>query len=172
MLTYTHQGVTLYGGAFVPREVATNNPKGLNAAFRDVNAIGAQVVGVGLNASLANGGYPNNSVNAGWRDAIIGAAITTAWSFEAPWQEMLDSQDLLTEKVMPRLKELLPGGGHAYMNEGDFQDPDWKRVFYGDNYDRLEGIKNKYDPRHQFYALTAVGSDYWDPQPDGRLCKA
>jgi hypothetical protein len=134
--------------------------------------MGAQVVDVGLNASLATGGFPDNSVNAGWRDAIIAAAITVPWSFEAPWQEMLDSQDLLTEFVMPRLKQILPGGGHAYMNEGDFQDPDWKRVFYGKNYAKLEKIKDKYDPKHLLYALTAVGSDRWELQSDGRLCKA
>jgi FAD/FMN-containing dehydrogenase len=85
---------------------------------------------------------------------------------------MLDSQDLLTDKVMPRIKQILPGGGHAYMNEGDFQDPDWKRVFYGDNYAKLERIKDKYDPKHLFYARTAVGSDKWVPQSDARLCKA
>ena len=33
-----------------------------------MNALGAQVVGVGLNASLATGGNPYNSVNAGWRE--------------------------------------------------------------------------------------------------------
>jgi hypothetical protein len=134
--------------------------------------MGAQVVGVGLNASLTTGGFPDNSVNRGWRSAIIAAAITVPWSFEAPWQDMLDSQDLLTDSVMPRLKQILPGGGHAYMNEGDFQDPDWKRVFYGENYERLEQIKDKYDPNHLLYALTAVGSDKWVPQLDGRLCKA
>jgi hypothetical protein len=132
--------------------------------------MGAQVVGVGLNA--ATNGFPDNSVNVGWRDALIAAAITVPWSFEAPWQEMLDSQDLLTEKAMPRLKQILPGGGHAYMNEGDFQDPDWKRVFYGENYERLEQIKDKYDQNHLLYALTAVGSDKWVPQLDGRLCRA
>lgn len=103
-----------------------------------MNDMGAQVVGIGLNASLATGGFPDNSVSLGWRDANIAAAITVPWSFETPWQEMLDAQDSLTESIMPRLKQILPGGGHAYMNEGDFQDPDWKRVFYGENYDRLE----------------------------------
>lgn len=137
-----------------------------------MNEMGAQVVGIGLNASLATGGFSDNSVNSGWRDAIIAAAITVPWSFEAPWQEMLDAQDSLTESIMPRLKQILPGGGQAYMNEGDFQDPDWKRVFYGENYERLEQIKDKYDPNHLFYALTAVGSDYWEPQTDGRLCRA
>lgn len=58
------------------------------------------------------------------------------------------------------------------LNKADFQDPDWKNNYYGVNYDRLLEIKNKYDPEHLFYALTAVGSDYWEMQPDGRLYKA
>lgn len=60
-----------------------------------MNTLGAQVVGVGLNASLATGGNPYNSVNAGWRDAIMAAAITVPWSFKVPFQEMLDSQSTL-----------------------------------------------------------------------------
>lgn len=85
---------------------------------------------------------------------------------------MLGAQNSLTENIVPHLEQFLPGGGHAYMSEGVFQDPDWKRVFYADNYDRLEEIKSNYDPNHLFYTLTAVGLDYWVPQNDGRLCKA
>ena len=36
----------------------------------------------------------------------------------------------------------------------------------------LESIKAKYDPFNLFYAVTAIGSDFWEPQEDGRLCKA
>lgn len=59
---------------------------------------------------------------------------------------------------------------NANDQQADFLDPDWKNNYYGVNYDRLLQIKNRYDPEHQFYALTAVGSDYWEVQADGRLC--
>ena len=84
---------------------------------------------------------------------------------------MLASQKLMTEVLMPKLAELTPNGS-AYLNEADFRLPDIKEVFYGTNYAKLESIKAKYDPFNLFYAVTAVGSDFWKPQEDGRLCKA
>ena len=46
--------------------------------------------------------------------------------------QMNDNQD--------QLKVLTPGGG-AYMNEGMFDNPDWKEDYYGANYGRLLEIK-------------------------------
>jgi hypothetical protein len=77
----------------------------------------------------------------------------------------------MTEVLIPRLAELAPNGS-AYLNVADFRQPDYKDVFYGKNYAKLESIKAKYDPFNLFYAVTAVGSDFWKPQEDGRLCKA
>lgn len=77
----------------------------------------------------------------------------------------------MTEVLMPKLAELTPSGS-AYLNEADFRQPDFKEVFYGPNYAKLESIKAKYDPFNLFHAVTAVGSDYWEQQEDGRLCKA
>lgn len=60
----------------------------------------------------------------------------------------------------------------AYLNEADFREPDYQRTFYGGHDEALSAIKNKYDPNHIFYALAGVGSDYWTPAADGRLCKS
>jgi hypothetical protein len=60
----------------------------------------------------------------------------------------------------------------AYLNEGDWNQPDCQNVFYGENYPRLLAIKDKYDPGHNFYGRTAVGSDRWGEDRDGRLCCA
>lgn len=84
---------------------------------------------------------------------------------------MKAAQDQITNDFLPRLEDLTPGGG-AYLNEGDYQQPEWQSVFYGKNYRALTAIKDRYDPFHLFYATTAVGSEYWAPQVDGRLCKA
>lgn len=143
----------------------------MTEAYRFINEQGAQFIGVALNASLATAGNPENSVNAAWRDTLIDTVITTPWDFTAPWEDMLANQELMTDVLMPKLAELTPNGA-AYLNEADFRQLDWKEVFYGANYDKLEAIKNKYDPNHLFYAVTAVGSDYWEVQEDGRLCKA
>ena len=79
----------------------------------------------------------------------------------------------MTNKYLPPVEDLTPGGG-AYLNEANFQQPDYQTAFYGGNYDRLLQIKDKYDPDQIFYALTAVGSDRWyeDQSRGGRLCPA
>lgn len=163
-------GIAQYGGRLIPRSVVVNNATALTDAYRFINEQGAQFIGVAINASLATGGNPDNAVNPGWRDALIDTTITTPWNFTAPWEAMLANQDLMTDVLIPKLAGLTPNGS-CYLNEGDFQQPDWKDVFYGSNYDKLEAIKNKYDPDHIFYAVTAVGSDYYEVHEDGRLCK-
>ena len=79
---------------------------------------------------------------------------------------------MTTHTFLPLLADLTPNGG-AYINEADFQQPDFQNVLYGDNYRALEAIKTKYDRRGIFYAVTAVGSDDWfeDATRGGRLCR-
>ena len=78
---------------------------------------------------------------------------------------------MMTNVFLPALAQLTPNGG-AYINEADFQQPDFQNVLYGVNYDKLREIKRKYDPSGIFYALTAVGSEDWfeDATRGGRLC--
>ena len=47
------------------------------------------------------------------------------------------------------------------MNEGTFENPDWKEDYDGANYGRLLEIKRKYDPYFILYGPASVGSDYW-----------
>lgn len=79
---------------------------------------------------------------------------------------------MMTDQLLPLLERLTPNGG-AYINEADFQQPDFQRVFFGDNYPALKAVKSKYDPSDVFYALTAVGSEAWyeDQSQGGRLCR-
>jgi len=149
----------------------TRDPETLHKYEHDPLTIFRRFIGVGLSASLEVAGNPDNAVNPSWRDALIDTIITTPWNFTAPWEEMLANQELMTDVLMPKLAELTPDGS-AYLNEADFRQPDFKEVFYGANYAKLESIKAKYDPFNLFYAVTAVGSDFWEPQEDGRLCKA
>lgn len=80
--------------------------------------------------------------------------------------------ELMTNDLIPILAKLTPNGG-AYINEADFQQPDFQNVFYGTNYPALKAIKQKYDPHDLFYAITAVGSENWyeDQTHGGRLCR-
>ena len=79
----------------------------------------------------------------------------------------------MTDRWLPRLEALTPMGG-SYLNEADFNQPNWQTIFYGNNYEYLRQIKDKYDPEEIFYGITAVGSDRWTYRmhTDGRLCRA
>ncbi|RDL41343.1 Uncharacterized protein BP5553_01322 [Venustampulla echinocandica] len=164
-------GVGQYGGRFIPRSVVEKNNAGLTAAYRYINEHGGQIAGIGLSVSKAVAGNVWNSVHPGWRDALIETVIQTPYDYTVPLADMVASQSEMTNDLMPQLARLTPNGG-AYLSESDFRQPDFQSVFYGTNYDRLNAIKNRYDPFHMFYAVTAVGSEYWVPQQDGRLCKA
>lgn len=77
----------------------------------------------------------------------------------------------MTDTLIPALAKLLPGGGSAYLNEGNFLEPKWQQVFYGANYENLLSIKNKYDPNSILWGRTAVGSESWSETHDKRLCR-
>lgn len=87
------------------------------------------------------------------------------------WATDLRNQDLVTESFVPALAALLPGGGSAYLNQADFREPDWQQVFYGENYAKLLGLKQKYDPDGVFWGRTTVGSEQWAETEDKRLCR-
>ncbi|TGJ77096.1 hypothetical protein E0Z10_g10787 [Xylaria hypoxylon] len=70
---------------------------------------------------------------------------------------------------MPVLEAATPGAG-AYLNEGNWAQPNWQSEFYGSNYGRLRRIKASYDPDDLLYCLTCVGSEAWAQDSDGRLC--
>ena len=42
-------------------------------------------------------------------------------------------------------------------------------IYFGDHYDKLECIKNKYDPTSLFVVASGVGSDKWDEQLYGTI---
>ena len=167
-------GVAQYGGRLIPRSVVQENNQALTAAVRNITNTfdGVSLISIAVNVGPNTVGQDTyNAVHPAWRDTLIDSVLTTPWNFTAPLDEMIARQNLMTDALLPPLEALTPGGG-CYLNEGDFRQPDWQSVFYGTNYDRLLSIKNQYDPNHMFYATTAVGSEYWLAQEDGRLCRS
>ncbi|KAJ9483183.1 hypothetical protein VN97_g10231 [Penicillium thymicola] len=163
-------GTAQYGGWLVPRSVVQDNNHALLTAYREITEAGATFIGVGLNVSQKVTGDVHNAVLPAWRETLIDTTLTTPWEWDND-ALMLERQRQMTEDFIPKLTALSPKSG-AYMNEGDFQQPNFKEVFYGTNYDTLRKVKAKYDPNNIFYARTAVGSDEWTESDDGRLCKA
>jgi hypothetical protein len=58
--------------------------------------------------------------------------IIGAWDFTAPIADNLKLQQLMTDVVDTELKSISPGSG-TYLNEANFQEPDWKEEFHGVN---------------------------------------
>ncbi|KAK4493712.1 hypothetical protein PRZ48_014897 [Zasmidium cellare] len=160
------------GGRLIPKSLIEDNSTALLDVLRTyTDDFGLVVSGVTLNVSQAELPPGGNAVTPVWRTAVFDAVLGTAYNYSDYHANTVLANDM-TYKYLPMLERLTPGGG-AYLNEADFQQPDYKEVFYGGNYDRLLKIKEKYDPNQIFYAITAVGSDRWyeDATRGGRLCR-
>jgi FAD/FMN-containing dehydrogenase len=60
----------------------------------------------------------------------------------------------------------------SYMNEGNPFSSTWKHDFYGKNYRRLQGVKQKYDPSESIFVWSGIGSDHWQYDlQSGLLCR-
>ncbi|KAL4794253.1 hypothetical protein BDV19DRAFT_399438 [Aspergillus venezuelensis] len=75
------------------------------------------------------------------------------------------------ENTEPIWREWAPDMG-SYANEGNVFSSSWKEDFYGENYERLLGVKQKYDPNGSLFTWGGVGSDGWVYDlHDGLLCQ-
>ncbi|KAJ8131092.1 hypothetical protein O1611_g2537 [Lasiodiplodia mahajangana] len=107
-------------------------------------------------------------------DSLLSAIqeITEAgpWPNGANLDAMHKLASTMTQTCVPALSSLAPSAG-AYLKEAGPNQPDWKEAFHGPNYQRLLTVKERYDPNHIFYGSTAVGSDYYEIDNAGRLCR-
>jgi hypothetical protein len=162
-------GNTLIGGRFVPRSVINNNLDGFIAAIRSTVETYFNVF-AGITINVANKNTTAVAVNPPWRSTIVSAVMGSLFNY-SDFQSNFANQNLLTNTIIPTFSHLSTVPPGAYLNEADFQEPNWKSVFYGSNYQALDKVKAKYDPYDMLYALGAVGSDRWTQLKDGRLCR-
>jgi FAD/FMN-containing dehydrogenase len=158
-------GDSLFGGRLLPRSVVPH----FSSTVRELVDLGVTFIGVGLNVGKF-GGDGANAVLPQWRDSMVQVSLTLPWSFEAPFADMVAEQDRITNEIQPVIEAATPGAG-AYMNEADFQQPDFQDTFFGVNYPKLLDIKKKYDPHNLLYAVAGVGSEKWTVHENGRMCK-
>jgi len=95
------------------------------------------------------------SAHPAWRDALWHVIHVGEWEeplgpdvYEAAVEGFLG--------MLGPLKELTLGGG-AYFNEASWGEVEWEDTFFGENYERLVGIKGVYDPSHLFDCWKCVG---------------
>lgn len=79
------------------------------------------------------------SINSDFRSAII--HLTTVFTNET------------------QSKSLYSLGSNSYFSESAYIMDDWKTRYWGDKYEKLLAIKQKYDPKQRFQCYHCVGSD-------------
>ncbi|MCJ1360737.1 MAG: hypothetical protein MMC33_010746 [Icmadophila ericetorum] len=162
----------LTGSRLIARSSIENNLDVVTAAFRNVSIPGPMItIAQQVSHSIAGNTRSANAVLPAWRDAAVLVVLLEAWNFTAPWAQDVAQAAVFTDSLVPQLDAVSPGSG-TYLNEANFEQPNWKEDFYGSNYERLRAVKRLYDPEDLFYATTAVGSDAWYVAADGRLCRA
>lgn len=162
------------GGRFVSRDNTAKNLSAVVKSMRTATASGnfyLAITALSTNSSVrVSTSVTENSVNPAWNDAFLSIIIGAFWDFEQPWDRAIALQSELTNAIMPNLEAATPGAG-AYLNEANWEQNDWQQIFYGASYSELKRIKNTYDPFDVFYGLTAVGSESWAVDANGRLCR-
>ncbi|OCL04327.1 putative FAD-dependent isoamyl alcohol oxidase [Glonium stellatum] len=164
---------TLFSSRILPRATMLD-PTGNAAVIQSLRAAteGGDFFWGCHGLNVKNISHPENAVLPAWRDAIAMCIAISFWDWTIPRSDMLARKEHLVDVILPSIDAATPGSG-TYLNEVDsLYKGDWKKEFYGVNYARLLDIKAKYDPDHFFWAYTAIGSDFWTLDGDGRLCAA
>ena len=97
------------------------------------------------------------SVTPAFRHNHFEIAMGAYWGND-PNQTKINEAKNLVHEYEPKLREY---GLGIYSNEEnpDCVDCDWKYQFWGDHYDKLLSVKQKWDPNQVFWCNHCVGSD-------------
>ncbi|ROW06279.1 hypothetical protein VPNG_08072 [Cytospora leucostoma] len=157
------------GGRLIPRSLVASDSStaSLADAIKHISSRFGMLAAVSMNV----GKQPTspNSAHPYWRESLFLAFLGNMYDRSNNTANLV-GQQVVTNDYVPALEAITPNGA-AYLNEADFNQPNWQETFYGSNYPRLLSIKQRYDPDGIFWAKTAVGSEGWEIASDGRLCQ-
>ena len=156
------------GGRLISRDVVRENTTAVVKAIRHI-ASQTLFSSVSFNVKHAVSSPDEVAVNPYFREALFNVFLGIPINYQDAKANKA-GEDQITHDFLPALAAITPNGG-AYMNEADVEQPDFQSVFYGAHYKKLLEIKRQYDPEGIFYVKTGVGSDSWEEQIDGRLCR-
>ncbi|CAF4172789.1 unnamed protein product, partial [Rotaria sp. Silwood2] len=157
----------LLSSRLIPESIVRNEPDKVAEVF--IQAKGQTAMGSNLLGHLVAGGQvsnisnSNNSVNPGWRTALLHMVYSQGWldtTSEAD-EKYLAQQVSNRAEILNRLS--ISSQGSCYLNEADPNEMDWQVKFFGTRaiYDRLKSIKQNIDPDGLFVCPNCVGSDDW-----------
>ncbi|KAF7972413.1 hypothetical protein HWV62_17964 [Athelia sp. TMB] len=95
------------------------------------------------------------SVTRAWRDALWHAMVFGVWARGAG-AGVQKATAAGVDRASAVLGALAPDSG-AYQNEANVDESDYERTFWGDNIQRLNAVKRKYDPDNFFAVWHGVG---------------
>ncbi|CAI6058136.1 unnamed protein product [Clonostachys chloroleuca] len=104
------------------------------------------------------------ALNPAWRKTVTHISIGHGWNANATLADQKAIQANITNRELPILKSLEPGKMGAYLNEADANEVDFQTSFWGENYDRLYEVKQKWDADGLFITRLGVGSEDWDEE--------
>ncbi|KIK60261.1 hypothetical protein GYMLUDRAFT_1000244 [Collybiopsis luxurians FD-317 M1] len=160
------------GNRLLPRYLWDNNVSlsRLMGVLNDIVDGGGTILDVMVSPTLQIAGYPNNAVLPAWRNAFHAVTAILPLYNNQSIESIAQDQQKIAYNFTEALHKITQDSG-AYLNEASPIDPYFKQVFYGDNYNLLLTIKDKYDPDQVMYGSTAIGGDRWREMKDGRLCR-
>jgi FAD/FMN-containing dehydrogenase len=109
-----------------------------------------------------------------WRKAYVLAMVWGAHvnATEDPSNALNSAIDWYEENQEAVWRKWAPIAG-AYLNAANGFSRSWKHDFYGNKYDKLLKIKEKYDPTESLWSYSGVGSEKWKYDlHSGLLCQA
>ncbi|CRK20450.1 hypothetical protein BN1708_012861 [Verticillium longisporum] len=159
------------GGRIIPRAVlkSASRRAELVSVMRRIVSSGALTSSTAMRP-LKRTDNPT-AVHPAWRDADALVIMTWPWQ-NAAKDEMQAKVELFRDELAPLLTEVAPEGG-SYSNEADAYMRGWRREMYGENWEKLLEVKEKWDPEGVFYSRRTPGADKWHvDESTGKMCRA
>ncbi|KAI1186620.1 FAD binding domain-containing protein [Nemania serpens] len=172
-----------HGAGDIPSNVSFEDPTRFTAtqkAIRNTVEAGYMFHGINMAPSLDVAGYPGRSsaVNPAFRVGVMHADVYEGTNLRGLSAKGVRDAHARFNVYMNQIRQATPEGG-SYVNEGDIEEPEWQKAFYGSNYAKRLEIKTRWDPWSLFYTPIGVGSESWVvravdhglPTQDGPLCR-
>lgn len=162
------------GSRLFDRSAVQDDPDGLRQMI--VVIAGEPEEFTSNNFELVSGGVnferPDDysGLNPAWRKSYFSNIAARGWALDASDATIQSVYHDVVFNKQAAMQKQAPGTG-AYMNEASWVDPDYKRNFYGEHYEPLYAIKKRRDRHDVFFCKTCVGSDDWEEDSTGRLCR-